>query len=174
MLKERVLKALSDQINAEYHSAYLYSVMSAYADRAGYKGAANWLYVQAREEMAHGVNIYRHILERGETPLFSDIKTPETAYEGVRDVFEKVLSHERRVSDLINKIASIALEENDHATYNFIAWYVKEQVEEESQADEILTKISLIGDNAGLMYNLDEDLAARQFVDPFPSGEQAN
>jgi ferritin len=171
MLKERVSKVLSDQVNAEYYSAYLYLAMSAYADRIGYKGVANWLFVQAQEEMAHGTHIYRHILERGETPAFAEIKAPKTSFNGIKEVFEKVLTHERHVSELIGNIATIAMEERDHATYNFITWYVNEQVEEESSAEELVAKVNFIGDNVGLLYNLDAALAARKFVDPFPPSQ---
>lgn len=167
MLKPSLSNVLSEQVNAEYYSAYLYLAMSAYADRAGFKGVANWLYVQAQEEMAHGTHIYQHLLERGATPTFADIKVPQTEYENIEAVFAKTLAHEQHVTELINNIASIALRENDHATYSFILWYVNEQIEEEATADELLTKIRHIGDNKALLYNLDTELAARVFNNPF-------
>jgi ferritin len=167
MIKESLSKALNEQVNAEYYSAYLYLAMSAFADRCGFKGVANWLFVQAREEMAHGTHIYQHVLERGAAPSFADIKVPQTSYGSIKEVFEKVLAHERHVSELINRIASIAKEENDHASYNFIMWYVNEQVEEEATAEALVAKINLMGNNPGLLYNLDAELAARTFTDPF-------
>jgi ferritin len=168
MIKETLVKALSDQVNAEYYSAYLYLAMSAYVDRAGYKGIANWLFVQAKEETAHGTHIYRHLLERGAVPSFPDIKAPPVSYGSIKEVFEKVLAHERHVTDLINRIASLALSENDHATHNFIMWYVNEQVEEEANADELLAKLNNSGGNPGLLYSIDAELGQRQFTDPFP------
>jgi ferritin len=167
MIKESLVKALSDQVNAEYYSAYLYLAMSAHADRAGFKGIANWLFIQAREEMAHGTHMYQHILERGGTPSFGDIKTPQTSFGSIKEIFEKVLSHERTVTERIHKIATQAQQEQDHATYAFISWYINEQVEEEASAEELVAKVSLIADNPGLLYNLDASLAARTFTDPF-------
>ncbi|MDR1160609.1 MAG: ferritin [Syntrophomonadaceae bacterium] len=167
MIKENISKVLSEQVNAEYYSAYLYLIMSAYADRTGFKGVANWLFIQAQEEMAHGTHIYQHILERGGAPAFADVKTPEAALGSIKDVFKKVVAHEEYVTGLINNIATIALKENDHATYNFIMWYVNEQIEEEASANEILNKIDFIGDNLSLLYNLDVELSARVFTDPF-------
>ncbi|MDR2124669.1 MAG: ferritin [Desulfovibrio sp.] len=167
MLKDSVVKALSDQVNTEYYSAYLYLAMSASADRMGFKGVANWLFVQAREETAHGTHLYQHLLGRGATPFFADIKAPETAYAGIREIFEKVLAHERHVTELINGIASLAVREDDHATYNFIMWYVNEQVEEEASAEEILTKIRFVGDKLDQLYILNTELGARVFTDPF-------
>ena len=167
MLKTSLSNVLSEQVNAEYYSAYLYLTMSAYADRTGFKGIANWFFVQAQEEMAHGTHIYQHLLERGATPLFSDIKVPETEFGSIEEVFTKTLAHEQHVTELINNIATIALRENDHATYNFILWYVNEQIEEEATADELLTKIRLIGDNTAMLYNLDAELSTRVFNNPF-------
>ncbi|MFP3089696.1 ferritin [Treponema sp. TIM-1] len=167
MIKDSLAKALSDQFNAEYYSAYLYLSMSAYADRLGYKGIANWFAVQAKEELAHGTHIYRYLLERGVAPSFQDVKAPQAAYESLQAVFEKVLAHERQVTGMINRIASLALDEKDHAAYDFIRWYVDEQVEEESEAEDLVLKFSRIGDNPGLLYQIDAQLAARRFTDPF-------
>jgi ferritin len=167
MIKDSLVKALNDQLNAEYYSAYLYLSMSAYAEHAGFKGIANWLFIQAKEEMAHGIHIYRHILERGAVPVPADIKAPAASYNGIKEVFEKVLAHERHVSELIGRIATLAQEEKDHATYHFILWYVDEQVEEEAAAEEILNRINMLGNNTALLYHLDAAFAARTFTDPF-------
>jgi ferritin len=170
MIKDSLAKALNDQFNAEYYSAYLYLSMSAYAGRLGYKGIANWLAVQAKEELAHGTHIYRYLLERGAAPSFQDVKAPPAAYESLQAVFEQVLAHERQVTGMINQIASLALNEKDHAAYNFIQWYVDEQVEEEAEAEDLAVKFSRIGSNPGLLYPVDAQLAARRFTDPFAKG----
>ena len=168
MIKDSVANALSDQFNAEYYSAYLYLSMSAYADGQGYKGIANWLAVQAKEELAHGTHIYRHILERGGVPSFKDVKAAEASYGSLKEVFEKVLAHERHVTELIDRIASLALNEKDHTTYSFIQWYLDEQVEEEADAEDLLVKIGRIGDDPGALYTIDAQLGERKFNDPFP------
>lgn len=166
-MKANVLKALNEQWNAEYYSAYLYMAMSAYAEQAGFKGTAHWLLEQAREEAAHGERIYEHILERGETPVFSDIKAPPVKYESLKDVFAKVAEHEKRVTGMIDAIANLAQDERDHATYHFIMWFVDEQIEEVSEAEDLLGKITLIGDNPGPLLSLDAVLAQRKFQNPF-------
>ena len=168
MIKEIIAKALSDQLNMELYSSYLYLSMSADAEQIGFKGAANWLFIQAREEMAHAAYIYRHILERQTTPVFSDVKAPETTFKTINDIFDSVLKHEKKVTGSINNLASLAMKENDHASYNFIMWYVNEQIEEEANASEILTRINMIGDNPDLLYSLNTELAARVFHHPFP------
>ena len=169
MLSQNLTRALSDQINAEYYSAYLYLAMSATADGMGFKGCANWLFVQAREELAHGTHIFEYILERGAVPSFEAIGEPPAVLADLNKIFEMTLSHERKVTASINAIATLAMRELDHACYQFMMWYVDEQVEEEANALEILDKLRLIGDNTGLLLSLDSELAARVFVNPFPA-----
>ena len=169
MLSKNLINALSNQVNAEYYSAYLYLSMSAAADQAGLKGVANWLFVQAQEEMAHGTHIYQYILERGEAPVFAAIQQPPGSFPDVQKIFEEVLAHERKVTASINALATLAMQESDHACYQFMMWFVTEQVEEEASATEILDKVRMIGDNKGLLLTLDNELAARVFVNPFPA-----
>ena len=169
MINEKVTQALSDQVNAEIYSAYLYLAMSARADRLGFKGFAHWLYVQFQEEMEHGLHIHQHILERGEEPTHATIEAPASDFDSLEAMFEKVLAHERYVTERINHIATLAMQNNDHATYQFIMWYVNEQIEEESTADDILQKLKFIKDNASMILALDTELGARVFVNPFAS-----
>ena len=169
MLSETLAKALNDQINAEFYSAYLYLSMSAYAESAGFKGVANWLWVQTKEETAHAMHMYQYVLERGADASFPAIAAPDTQISGIKDVFEKTLAHEQKVTALINNIATLAMQEHDHACYQFIMWYVGEQVEEEANASDLLAKLELIGGDKGLLLNLDAELAARVFNPPFPT-----
>lgn len=169
MLNEKLGKALNDQVNAEYYSAYLYLAISAAADRMGMKGIANWFFVQAKEEMAHGTHMYEYILERGAEPAFAAVEKPPASFSCVNEIFEMVLAHEQKVTERINDLATLAMMEHDHACYQFMMWYVNEQVEEEANVAGILDKLRLIGDNQGLLLTLDNELAARVFVNPFPT-----
>jgi len=172
MISEKLTKALNEQVNAEYYSAYLYQSMSACMERAALKGTASWLFTQAKEEMAHGINIYQYILDRGAVPVLSDIGQPTASFADIEEIFEAVLAHEQKVTKLINEIASLAMQEKDHACYQFIMWYVNEQVEEESNASDILSRIQMIGGDKGLLLSLDNELAARVFVNPFPANSK--
>jgi len=168
MIDKDLVKLLSDQVNAEFYSAYLYLSMSVCAERASLKGAANWLFVQAQEEMAHGVHMHQYILERGAAPSFDAIQPPPASFADLNDIFEKVLEHEQKVTERINTIATFAMQKNDHACYQFIMWYVSEQVEEESSVSDVLGKLQMIGGDKRLLLSLDNELAARVFVNPFP------
>ena len=170
MLSEKLTNAMSEQVNAEYYSAYLYLAMSAAADRIGLKGAANWLFVQAQEELAHGTHMYRYILLRDATPSFSSIAQPREMFADINEIFTEALSHEQSITKRINSLAALAMQESDHACYQFLGWYVREQVEEEASATEVLDKLRLMGDGQGPLLVLDNELGARVFADPFPDG----
>lgn len=157
----------SKQITSEYYSAYLYMSMSAYCSKESFKGFAHWMQIQAQEELAHGTHLFEYMLERGDVPNLSEIVAPPKTFNNLLNVFEQSLAHEQSVTKSINKIASLALQLEDHAAYTFILWYVNEQVEEESSADEIIQKLKRIGSNLPALYALDAELATRKFVYPF-------
>jgi len=169
MISKKLADALSEQVNAEYYSAYLYQSMSAFAENAALKGAAHWLFMQTREEMAHAVHMYQYILDRGAVPSFAAIECPPISFADLGEVFEQVLAHEQKVTARINALATLAMQENDHACYQFIMWYVNEQVEEEANDADILSKLNMIGNDKGLLLALDNELATRIYVNPFPT-----
>lgn len=173
MIKKSLEKALNEQINAEIHSAYLYLSMSAWFAEQGLAGYANWMRVQFQEELAHGTHIFDYVCERGAKVTLTPIGTVETEFAGITEVFEKVLTHEQKVTALINNLMDIATKENDHATQSFLKWYVDEQVEEEANAEQILYNLRLIkGEGQGLLM-MDRELQARVFVDPFAGAKEA-
>ncbi|MDR1209882.1 MAG: ferritin [Clostridiales bacterium] len=161
MINDAMTGALNAQVNAELYSSYLYLGMSAWADAAGYKGVSGWMAKQAREELEHAMKIYEHIKRRGGVPVLADVKAEPAVYEGLLPLFEKVLAHERKVSGLIGGIAELALSEKDYATFEFIQWFVREQVEEEDSAGEIIQKLKLTGGSAAALVALDGLLGQR-------------
>jgi len=169
MISEDLAKALNDQVNAEYYSAYLYLSMSACMERAALKGIANWLFVQAMEEMTHGLHMYQYILDRGAAPSLAAIQAPPSSFANIDEIFKMVFEHEQKVTARINSIASLAMKESDHACYQFIMWYVNEQVEEEANVSEILSRLQMMGGDKGLLLALDQELGARVFANPFPN-----
>ncbi|MCK5568134.1 MAG: ferritin, partial [Spirochaetes bacterium] len=134
MLSKKLESELNKQLNAELYSAYLYLSMAAYYESKNLKGFANWMNVQAQEEQVHGMKIYDYINGRGGRVQLAVIEAPPVEWSSVVDVFDNVYSHEQKVTGLINNLVNIATEEKDHATVNFLQWFVAEQVEEEASA----------------------------------------
>ncbi len=166
MLKSKVEKAINKQINAEMWSGYLYLSMSSYFESIGLTGFANWMWIQAREEMTHAMRLYHHVIERGGRVLFDAIDKVPNEWHSPQHVFEETYKHEQKVTKLIEDLVDIAEKEKDRATHNMLQWFIEEQVEEESSADEILQKIKLIGQNGNGIFMLDRELAQRVFTPP--------
>lgn len=170
MINERVGSILNEQINKEFYSAYLYLSMSAYFSDLGLLGFANWMRIQAQEEQAHATLIYDFLIDRGARVVLTAIDAPQNNWQNSLDVMEEVLKHEVYVTGLINNIISVAEEVKDRATMSYMNWFVDEQVEEEANAQDIISKLKLIGDDKSALYLLDKDLSTRVFVQPVIKG----
>ncbi len=158
--------AINKQINAEFYSAYLYLAMSCQADALRLKGVANWFNVQYQEEVAHATGFLNYLQDRGGRVVLEAIEAPQTEWPNAVAMFKHTCEHEAHVTSLINDLAALALEEKDFAASQFLNWYVNEQVEEESTADQILGDMTLAQNDGGAMLTLDRELAARAFVAP--------
>lgn len=166
MMNKRMEEAFNKQINAELYSAYLYLSMSAYFEDMNLPGFANWMRVQFQEEQFHGLKMFDFVNERGGKVNLLPIEGPKTDWESPVDAFEEVYSHEQHVTSLINGLVKIAMEEDDYASNNFLAWFVDEQVEEEASASEILGQLKFIGDNKHAVLMMDRELRQRVFTPP--------
>lgn len=137
--------------------------MSAFFDEIGLYGFSNWTKVQAREEVDHGMIIFDYIIERDGTVNLEQINSPERNFETPLQVFQKILEHEKFVTESINCVASMSEDECDLATRHFINWYISEQVEEEANARDVITKLKMFGDDKASLYHLDQDLGKREY-----------
>lgn len=166
MISARLEEAINKQINAEFYSAYLYLSMSAYFEEINLPGFANWMRIQFEEEQFHALMFLDYLAERGGRVKLEAIEQPKQEWQNPIDVFEDTLTHERHVTQLINDIAEVAEQEKDRATRNKLIWFIDEQVEEESAAENILNQLKLIGGEGHGMLMLDREFAARVFNPP--------
>ena len=158
--------AINKQINAEFYSAYLYLAMSCQADALRLKGVANWFNVQYQEEVAHAPGFLNYLQDRGGRVVLEAIEAPQTEWPNALAMYEHTCKHEAHVTSLINDLAALAVEEKDFAASQFLNWYVNEQVEEESAADQILGDLTLAQNDGGALLTIDRELGARVFVAP--------
>ena len=166
MISEKLEKAFNDQINKEFYSEYLYLSMKAYFERLNLKGFVNWMSVQVQEEHAHAMGMFNYVHERGGKVELEAIDKPQVEWNSPLHVFEEVLKHEEFVTSKINALMDVAEEVKDRAALSFLDWYLKEQVEEESNVGGVLATLKLIKDDAKALLMLDKELAARTFVAP--------
>ncbi len=171
MLEAEMEQALNDQVNAELYSSYLYLSMASYLAEENLGGFANWMRIQAQEEVVHAMKIYDYILERGGRAVMQAIEQPEIEWDSALDVAETTYEHEQKVTASINDLVDLAEELSDHATKQFLQWFVEEQVEEEDSADELVQQLKMVeGDARGLLM-LDKELAQRAPLVQMPQEE---
>jgi ferritin len=173
MLSKQMQAALNDQLNAEIYSSYLYLSMSAYFQSFNLAGFANWMRIQVQEELMHATKFYDYINERGARVSLTSIAGPPTEWDSALAVFEFGHQHEQDVTSRINKLVNLAIEEKDHATNNFLQWFVSEQVEEEASFAEVKQQLKLMGDAPGGLFMIDRELGTRVFTMPQATGEGA-
>jgi ferritin len=158
MLSKSLEEKLNMQIEKEAYSSQLYLAMASWAETKGYAGVASFLYGHADEERLHMLKIVHYINERGGHALVPSLEQPDTNFNDLRSVFERILKHEESVSQSINDIVDFCLKEKDHSTNNFMQWYVSEQMEEESLAKSIIEKLDMIGADSTGLYFFDREL----------------
>lgn len=162
VLSKKMEAALNEQLKAEMYSHYLYLSMAAYFESANFKGFAGWMKVQAKEEYGHSMKFFDHINDRNGRVQLKPIDAPPHEWASPLALFEEVLKHEQHVTSLIHNLADLAIAEKDHATAVFLHWFINEQVEEESTAQEVVDKLKLAGDSKGTLLMLDHQLGKRE------------
>ena len=162
----RVRDLLNQQINKEFYSAYLYLEFSNYFERVGLDGFANWYFIQAQEERDHAMLFYRYLQNENQIVTLEAIDKPEKEINSHMDVLLAGLEHEKYVTSLINDIYAEAYGVRDFRTMQFLDWFVKEQGEEETNANDLITKMELFGSDPKSLYMLNQELAARVYSAP--------
>jgi len=161
MLSKPIQDALNEQIKHEINSAYLYLAMSAYCESITMPGCARWLKVQWQEELEHSMKLFAYVYDRGGRVTLQAIERPQADFSSIKEVFTQVLAHEQKVTALINSLFGAAVKENDYATQIEVQWFIKEQVEEEKHATEILDTLKIAGESGPSLIMLDRHLGSR-------------
>ena len=166
MLDQRVVELLNQQVNKEFYSAYLYLDFSNYYYDKGLDGFGNWYRIQAQEERDHAMLFVQYLQNNGESVSLEAIEKPGVELTSPKAVLAEGLKHERYVTSLIHAIYDAAYSVKDFRTMQFLDWFVKEQGEEENNADSLVKKFELFGDDPKSLYMLDNELGARVYTAP--------
>ncbi len=161
-MKQTIHDILNRQIELEASSSQTYLAMAIWAENKGYTGTADFLYLHADEERMHMIKLIKFLNERGGLAVVPSLKAPKSEYKDLHEVFGTLLEHELEVTESINEIVYVCLQEKDYTTHNFMQWYVSEQLEEEALARMIMDKLKLIGEDKGGLYMFDNDMKTIQ------------
>jgi len=166
MIEKKIVTLLNEQVNKEFFSAYLYLDIANFFAHKNLLGYENWFKVQAQEEMAHALLFRQYLLNNGyavESPAIGD---PTKKYEDNKAPLLEALKHEQYVTASINAIYEQGVLLKDYRTLQFLDWFVKEQGEEEMNAQDNIQKYELFGSDPKSLYLLDKELLLRVFVAP--------
>ncbi|HNW59892.1 MAG TPA: ferritin [bacterium] len=161
MISQKMEAALNTQINKEMYSAYFYLAMAADLKEKYLDGFSHFFEVQAREEMGHAMKLYAYINEQGGRVLLEAIEKPQAQYKDVEEIFKLTLEHEKYVTKSIHGLKELAVKENDYATSGMLDWFVKEQVEEESNMDKGLHMVKMANNAPQALMFLDSQFGKR-------------
>lgn len=167
-MNKELVKALNSQMNFEIYSSYIYMSMAAFLKSENLNGFSNWMDIQTKEELTHAMRFYEFMNDRGIEVELDAIPKPQHKWDSPLAVFEHALKHEKIVTGRIGDLVELATKAKDHATINFLQWFVGEQVEEEANVTDIIQQIKLVGKS---LFMLDRELGQRVFVDPTASAE---
>jgi len=161
MISEKMTEALNKQVNAELYSWYLYLAMSAHFENQNFSGTAKWLKMQANEEMGHAMKFFDYLNQVGKQAKLLKIDAAPEKLGNHVEVFDQVVKHELLITKNINDLADLAMAEKDHATSNFLIWFVNEQVEEVATATQIFEKIKMVSTAPAGLFMIDRELGMR-------------
>ncbi|HAH23600.1 MAG TPA: dolichol kinase [Prolixibacteraceae bacterium] len=153
--------ALNEQMTKEAHASQIYLSYASWADLQGFEGIANFLFRHAEEERNHMMKILKYILDRGAEVKVTAIPAPHPNPLSINNCFEKIFEHEVENTKAVYSLVKMSFEEDDWSTWNFMQWFVKEQIEEEALAMSLLDKIKIAGGEKvsnEALYTLDRDL----------------
>ncbi len=165
-MNKKLVDEINIQIMHEFYSEFLYLSMAAYAAENDLPGFESWYLTQVQEENFHAMKFYHYLHSRNEKAIAPGFEKPPADFDSLLDTFEKALAHEKFVTERINLLMSIALEEKDYAAVSFLNWYVDEQVEEEETFNDMIGKIKLVHNNGPGLYHLDKEAGTRTFIPP--------
>jgi ferritin len=166
MIKPNVETAINEQIKKEEYSSRLYLQMACWCEVNGFGGAANFLYAQTDEERDHMLKFVHYLNDRGGHSKLETLDQPPYEYKSLTDIFEQVMKHEEYITESINEVYEVTLNEKDYTSGNFLQWFINEQIEEESTMRTILDKIRLVGNDKAGYFHIDKELEAMAVARP--------
>jgi len=165
MLSKSIQAALNEQIKIEAESSQVYLAMASWAEiQPGINNITSFFYRHSDEERMHMLKIIHFVNDRGGFAVVPELRQPQLTFPSIQHAFKELLQHEIFVSESINKLVDISLQEKDYATHNFLQWYVAEQIEEEALARTLNDKLELIGEDKGGLYLFDRDILSVSVV----------
>lgn len=161
MVKKEIKDMLEAQLNREIASSYLYMALCMKCKLVNFEGAAHWFRLQSIEELTHAEKLINYLSMQGEEVVLEQIDKPVVKGSTLLDFFTQTNKHEQFVTKCIHELTAAARATNDFSTEALMHWFISEQVEEEANVVDIISKLKLIGNDGSNLYLIDKELASR-------------
>jgi ferritin len=159
-LKPEVYSALNGQIVIELNTVSLFQSMYAWCEDRGFAGASKFFQSKVKEEQGHTNRVYQYVLNKGMLAITPTITSPTTEYLDLYDIIETCRLYQVGVTTSYEKLGELALAVGDHTTYNFIQFFIHDQIEEEATFITLCSQYDIlsIGGMTGLAWMQLDDL----------------
>ncbi|MDX6592460.1 MAG: bacterioferritin [Gaiellales bacterium] len=147
MSDPRFAEALNGQIAHEFGASQQYIAIAVHYDSETLPRLAAHFYRQAVEERNHAMMMVQYLLDAGLEATIPGVAAPKSGFGDVVEPVALALEQERRVSEQIGSLATLARELGDYAGEQFMQWFIKEQVEEVASMSGLLKVVERASDN---------------------------
>jgi ferritin len=169
LISKELEAAMNQQIGREFGASLQYVNIATYFDSDSLPELAAFFYRQADEEKMHAMKFAHYIVEAGGQVRIPDVAGPKHDFASAKEAAQAALNWEVEVTNQINALMDLAIEQNDHIAQDFLRWFVSEQLEEVSTMDTLLQVIARAGDN---MLWVEDYLARTPIVAEGHGGEE--
>mgnify|MGYP000104496556 CR=1 FL=1 len=145
-LFEKLAEELNTQIGHEFAAHHQYLAIASYLERRSLDNLAAFFYAQAEEEKEHALKILKHINYAGGAAMIPAVPAPKNDFNSVGEALQLFVDQEAFVTQRFLEMSQLALSEGDFSTFNFLQWFVNEQVEETATAGKLMMWYQSIGE----------------------------
>lgn len=142
MTAQRFADQLNAQIGNEFAAHQQYIACAIYYDALTMPQMAAFFYGQAAEEREHALMMVQFLLDTGAEVTIPGVEAPVSSFADVVAPVALALEQEKRVTAQVHELTRIAREELDFAAEQFMAWFIKEQVEEVATISDLLAVVT--------------------------------
>jgi ferritin len=171
-IKSAVQTELQRQLNHELGAVHAYNALAVWCVTQNLKGFARFFYKQSGEEREHAQKFMDHLLDRGVMPELAALPAPKTRFKTLLEVARHARSMEQANTAGIHHAYAAAVKAGDYPAQVLLHWFIGEQVEEESWADEMVERVEAATSSGGVGY-LDRHIE-RNLTEPTREGGEAS
>jgi len=151
LISKKLNAAINEEIGLELFASNQYLNMAAYLEGLPLKKLAAMFAKQGDEERGHALKFVKYLNDVGGNVVIPAIDAPKATFKSVEEVVQKALDWEGKVTDRVNALMAMAIEQKDYAAQDFLRWFVTEQIEEMSTMDNLLKVVRAAGERSLIM-----------------------